>query len=158
MSNCRVLFVCLGNICRSPAAESIFLNKIHLKGIQDQFVVDSAGTGAWHVGSPADLRMRSSAKKRGLKISSIARQIEIDDLRKFNKILTMDKQNYADLKQLAFENGISVKEKLDPILNYACSTRLTEVPDPYYGGEDGFDVVLDLLEEACEGLIDNLIS
>ena len=149
---CSLLFVCLGNICRSPAAEGVFLNLLHSKGVQDQFVVDSAGTGGWHVGKAADSRMRSAAKRRGVSIDSIARQISSKDLHIFDLILTMDSENLADVTRLAEQTSSHSIDKIKPILTYAKSTDLNDVPDPYYGGEEGFEKVLDLLEDACEGL------
>ncbi len=152
-----ILFVCMGNICRSPAAEAVFLHKISLLDMQDKFVVDSAGTGGWHVGGLADPRMRSAASRRGISVESIARQITVEDLRSFDKILTMDQQNYQSLISLANESGISIDNRIQPMLSYAKGVNIKDVPDPYYGGEEGFESVLDLLEDACDGLIDDLL-
>ncbi len=148
----RLLFVCLGNICRSPAAEAIFLHKIHHRGIADKYFVDSAGTGGWHVGRPADSRMRAAAKRRGIVISSIARQIDLQDFENFDLILTMDSDNFKDVSRLAKQTKVNIK----PMLSYAKSDGIVDVPDPYYGGESGFEDVLNLLDEACEGLIEDL--
>ncbi len=152
----RILFVCLGNICRSPAAEAVLIHKIRAKGISDSFVVDSAGTGGWHVGSQADQRMRDAAKRRGVEIISKARQITIEDLNDFDLILTMDTDNYEVVKSMSMETDTLTSAVIKPFLTYAQNTRLTEVPDPYYGGEEGFDQVLDLLEDACDGLLVDL--
>ena len=154
----RILFVCLGNICRSPAAEGVFLNLIKKRGLQDQYFVDSAGTGPWHVGSKADERMRNSALKRGIIIESIARQINLDDLYHFDFILTMDNDNLAAIKSLSNSADKSLNLTIKPILSYAKTTKLLEVPDPYYGGENGFEEVLDLLEDSCAGLLAELIE
>ncbi len=153
----RVLFVCLGNICRSPAAEAVFLNQINDKGIADQFFVDSAGTGPWHAGRPADSRMRLAAERRGILIKSIARQITVEDLKNFDLILTMDDDNYEHLRVLASEAGLEDISKIRPMLSFSSNPNITEVPDPYYGGEKGFDKVLDLLDDACVGLLSKLI-
>jgi len=149
----RILFVCLGNICRSPAAEAVFLNLIKNEHLLDSFDVDSAGTGSWHVGSKADERMRNAAQKRGITIKSIARQINVDDFHFFDLILTMDNDNLKALNCLSKDSGAFCDEKIKPILSYANNTKLLEVPDPYYGGEKGFENVLDLLEDACDGLL-----
>lgn len=149
----KLLFVCLGNICRSPAAEAVFLSRIRSKNIEDLFQVDSAGTGGWHVGRKADKRMIDAAMKRGILIESVARQISINDFNDFDLILTMDESNFADLNFLIKELKTKPKAKVRPMLSFANNTNLLEVPDPYYGGENGFEEVLDLLEDAVEGLL-----
>ena len=116
--------------------------------------MDSAGTGHWHVGKPADPRMRDAAARRGLVLPSRARQIDPTDLERFAHILTMDQDNLAAVRQLA--RGRSAKATIEPITRYCRRHRLEEVPDPYYGGAAGFEQVLDILEDACEGLLDNL--
>lgn len=149
----KVLFVCLGNICRSPAAEAIFLSQLEENQLLDEFQVDSAGTGGWHVGRKADSRMREAASNRGIVIESRARQIKLDDFDRFDFILTMDNSNLKDVKSLSRELGTSFKAEVKPLLEYASNTDLLEVPDPYYSGEKGFEDVLDLLEDAITGLI-----
>ncbi len=152
----RILFVCLGNICRSPAAEAILLHKLQKMQLIDQFDVDSAGTGNWHVGKLADSRMREAALNRGISIQSRGRQICFDDFSKFDLILTMDNDNLKQVQSINKELGVSSKAKIKPLLSYSIQTDLVEVPDPYYGGDKGFDQVLDLLELAIDGLIKDI--
>ncbi|WP_392350421.1 low molecular weight protein-tyrosine-phosphatase [Parasynechococcus sp.] len=152
----KLLFVCLGNICRSPAAEGVFLHLIKTRGLEDQFVVDSAGTGGWHVGNPADRRMQAAANRRGIELPSRARQISLDDLTTFDLVLTMDDDNLSAVGGLAREAGARATASIEPMLRYAQNFSETEVPDPYYGGEAGFEHVLDLLEDACSNLLDEL--
>ncbi len=152
----KVLFVCLGNICRSPAAEGVFLHLLEERNLADQFVVDSAGTGGWHVGNPADRRMQAAANRRGIQLPSRARQISLDDLHDFDLILTMDSDNLAAVQGLAREAGNRSKANIQSILSYATRFSETEVPDPYYGGDAGFEHVLDLLEDACCNLLNEL--
>ena len=154
----KVLFVCLGNICRSPAAEGVFLRKLKAKGLSSSFEVDSAGTGAWHAGSPADLRMKNAAQKRGIFLTSLARQINEKDFQIFDFILTMDNDNYETINLLAKESNEKINATIRPFLSYAKKYQLMEVPDPYYGGESGFEKVLDLIEDACDGFIDDFIE
>ena len=144
----KLLFVCLGNICRSPAAEGVFLHLLEEQGLADHFVVDSAGTGSWHVGNKADPRMRAAAERRGIHLPSRARQIEIDDLSRFDLVVTMDSDNLRNVRSLAQEAGNNATATI--------RSMLTDVPDPYYGGEQGFEQVLDLLEDACSGLIEEI--
>ena len=154
----RILFVCLGNICRSPAAEGIFNQKIKERDLENFFAVDSAGTGSWHVGSLPDRRMRATALSRGIELTSRARQIEENDLYEFDQILVMDKDNLEAVKSLAKDDMNSVNSKIKLILSYSKNSQLDEVPDPYYGGQNGFDKVLDLLDNAIDGLIDSLMD
>lgn len=152
----KLLFVCLGNICRSPAAEGVFLHLIEEQGLSDHFIVDSAGTGSWHVGNRADPRMRAAADRRGIHLPSRARQIELDDFSRFDLVVTMDSDNLRNVRSLAKEAGNKATATIRPMLSYARSTQLEDVPDPYYGGEQGFEQVLDLLEDACSGLIEEI--
>ena len=151
-----ILFVCLGNICRSPAAEAVFLHQAQIKGCEDKFIVDSAGTGGWHVGNKADSRMRKAALKRGIDIKSLARQITMNDFELFDLILTMDNSNLTDVNALYNNNNNQPMTNIKPLLSFSKKSKLLEVPDPYYGGENGFDSVLDLLEEAIEELFNFL--
>jgi protein-tyrosine phosphatase len=152
----RVLFVCMGNICRSPAAEGVFLHLLAEAGLEDYFAVDSAGTGGWHVGKPADARMRAAAARRGMELTSRARQLEMADLSHFDHILTMDADNLAAVQRL--ERQAPGKARISPLIDHCRRLRSAEVPDPYYGGEDGFERVLDLLEDACAGLLEDLLQ
>lgn len=148
----RLLFVCLGNICRSPAAEAIFAQKATENGLQ--FHVDSAGTSAWHAGERADRRMRTTAKQRGYNITSISRPFIASDFDMFDMIIAMDDHNYFDLREQARS-----QEEVDKIVrmrDFFKDPSFDHVPDPYYGGSDGFDRVIDLLEGASENLIEHL--
>ena len=154
----KLLFVCLGNICRSPAAEGVFLHLLNQRGLSDRFVGDSAGTGGWHTGNPADRRRQAAAGRRGIQLPSRARQISLDDLSDFDLVLTMDDANLTAVQGLAREAGRRATATVRPMLSYAKRFTETEVPDPYYGGEAGFEHVLDLLEDACSNLLDELSS
>jgi len=157
MDKISVLFVCLGNICRSPAAEAIFHNLINEKGIGNQFIVDSAGTGNWHVGKKADSRMRIAAKQRNIHITSNARQIREDDFCQFNFILVMDNSNFNNV--LNFKNRVKGSDyaKILKIQDFASIYTEREVPDPYFGGDAGFDNVLDILEDSVSCFLDSII-
>ena len=154
----KILFVCLGNICRSPAAEGIFKKKIKERDLENLFVVDSAGTGGWHVGNLADRRMREAALSRGIELTSRSRKIDHNDLYEFDHILVMDKDNLNAVKSLIKDNTYPINSKIKLILSYSKKSQLDEVPDPYYGGQNGFENVLDLLDDAIDELIDSLID
>lgn len=154
MAPTRVLFVCLGNICRSPAAEGVFLSQLQQAGLAHAFEVDSAGTGGWHVGHPADARMRAAAERRGILLTSRARQLEREDLDRFDHILTMDEDNLAAVRALAGSG--SHRATVTPLTSYCRRHGASHVPDPYYGGSQGFEQVLDLLDDACAGLLAQL--
>lgn len=151
----RVLFVCLGNICRSPAAEGIFQHLVKEKGLQDEFIIDSAGTGGWHVGALPDSRMRAAAKARGISLTSRARQFVTEDFQRFDYILAMDESNFMNIMALK-PTGKSPLAKVELMLNHHGNTPLKNVPDPYYGGSQGFEEVLDLLEVACDNLLQKI--
>ncbi|MBD2186529.1 low molecular weight protein-tyrosine-phosphatase [Pseudanabaena mucicola] len=150
----KLLFVCLGNICRSPAAENIMNHLLEQEGLCDRIVCDSAGTGGWHVGAPPDRRMRAAAKERGLNFVGSARQLEAMDLREFDLILAMDKDNYRNI--LALDPQGKFTDKVKMMCDYCQTHNDQEVPDPYYGGSDGFNYVIDLLFDACTGLLKSL--
>ncbi|KAF3621402.1 putative serine/threonine-protein kinase KIPK-like [Capsicum annuum] len=159
-----VLFVCLGNICRSPAAEGVFTDLVKKKGLDSKFKIDSAGTINYHEGNEADPRMRTAARKRGIAITSISRPIKPSDFRDFDLILVMDEQNKADVFK-ALEKWIhkeplpaDAAEKVRLMCSYCKKHEETEVPDPYYGGAKGFEKVLDLLEDACESLLESIVA
>ncbi|WP_413389298.1 low molecular weight protein-tyrosine-phosphatase [Prochlorococcus marinus] len=154
----KILFVCLGNICRSPAAEGIFKKKIKDRELENLFVVDSAGTGGWHVGNLADRRMREAALSRGIELTSRSRKLDHNDLYEFDHILVMDKDNLNAVKSLIKDNTYPINSKIKLILRYSKKSQLDEVPDPYYGGQNGFENVLDLLDDAIDELIDSLID
>ncbi|XP_073144452.1 uncharacterized protein [Henckelia pumila] len=159
-----VLFVCLGNICRSPAAEGVFRHLVKQKNLDSMFYIDSAGTINYHEGNPADSRMRAASKRRGIEITSISRPIRPSDFREFDLILAMDRQNREDILE-AFERWrhretfpIDADKKVELMCSYCKRHDETEVPDPYYGGPQGFEKVLDLLEDACESLLDKIVA
>jgi protein-tyrosine phosphatase len=142
----------MGNICRSPLAQGVFESILRREGLEDEAFVDSAGTGAWHVGSPPDERAQRSAGLRGLDLSSQrARRITPEDCHNFDYILTMDEDNYLAVASLCRGSAV-----VRPFLDFAADSLETEVPDPYYGGPDGFEQVLDLVEEASEGLLEDI--
>ncbi|CAO2170010.1 unnamed protein product [Urochloa humidicola] len=159
-----VLFVCLGNICRSPAAEAVFRNLVSKRGLDSKFLIDSAGTIGYHEGNKADSRMRSASKKRGIEVTSISRPIKPSDFRDFDLILAMDRQNHEDILN-SFERWRhkeplpdSAPNKVKLMCSYCKRHTESEVPDPYYGGPQGFEKVLDLLEDACESLLDSILA
>ena len=144
----------MGNICRSPLAEGVFLHMLRERGLQDRFTVDSAGTGGWHVGHPPDDRSIAVANRHGIELPSRARKIHSDDWAIFDLIIVMDNDNLADcLDAGAPKSKLRHLRSFDPGLN---GSNLP-VPDPYYGGEDGFDTVYEMVHAACSGLIDHLI-
>ena len=151
----RVCFVCLGNICRSPTAEGVLRHLVSGQGLEARIHVDSAGTAAYHVGERADPRARRFARARGIALESRGRQFEDEDFGRFDFVLAMDRENLADLQALPGATGFAGELRLARDFDPA-STRDADVPDPYYGGDRGFDDVLDLCEAACRGLIDHL--
>lgn len=151
----RVCFVCLGNICRSPTAEGVFIKLVQEAGLEHAFEIDSAGTGSWHVGAMADARARETAKRRGITITSRARQFKPADFDRFDVVVAMDSENVRDLVAMARSRADADKVKLLRDFGEP-SDRGQPVPDPYYGGPDGFEHVFDLCEVACRGLLDEL--
>lgn len=149
----RILFVCLGNICRSPTAEAVLRHKLRELGLEAAVEVDSAGTGDWHVGKPPDSRTRQAAQLRGYDLSALrGRQVSVIDFSRFDLILAMDNSNLEHLQRLLPAGSTA---ELDLFLR-RYDLALDEVPDPYYGGDEGFELVLDLLEQACDGLLREL--
>ena len=147
----KVLFVCLGNICRSPAAEGVMRGLVEREGLQDRVEVDSAGTGDWHCGHLPDARMRQHAARRGYALTSRARQVRAEDFEEFDLILVMDRQNRLDLREFVRREDDLLRVQL--FCDFVTDRAEVEVPDPYYGGEDGFETVLDLVENGCEGIL-----
>ena len=146
----RVLFVCMGNICRSPTAEGVFRHHATEAGLLDSLEIDSAGTHAYHVGEPPDRRSQAAAERRGISLSGIAaRKVAADDFERFDLILAMDEDNYRLLKD---QSDPEHHGKIRLFLEYGKSPE-REVPDPYYGGTSGFERVLDLVEDASQGLL-----
>ena len=146
----RVLFVCLGNICRSPTAEGVLRHKLQQAGLERQVEVASAGTGGWHAGEPPDKRTQRAAQLRGYDLSQQrAQQVRVQDFERYDLILAMDNSNFRDLQAMQPANG---KAELDVFLRRYKGVK-SEVPDPYYDGEQGFVEVLDLIEAACDGLM-----
>ncbi|MFK7977975.1 MAG: low molecular weight protein-tyrosine-phosphatase [Halioglobus sp.] len=148
---CSVLFVCLGNICRSPTAHGVFQAKVAQQGLSAHIVVDSAGTADWHTGKAPDPRAIAEASTRGYDLSELkARQAMTADFDRFDYVIAMDESNLQGLQQLCPEE---YSGHLGLMLEFAPQQNLVEVPDPYYGGDEGFAEVLDLLEQACDGLL-----
>ncbi len=153
----RVLFVCLGNICRSPTGEGVMRRLIDDQGLQDRIEVDSAGTGDWHVGYPPDPRSTEAAAARGFTLEGAARQVTPADFERFDLLVAMDRSNQRDLEALA--PGAAARAKVRLLREYdpaAVAAGDLEVPDPYYGEGDGFGQVVDMVERACRGLLADL--
>lgn len=154
MEKYKILFVCLGNICRSPAAEEILRHKIKEKKLDDYFEVDSAGTGGYHDGDLPDRRMRQHGKRRGYNFDSISRKIRLNDFDDFDLIITMDDSNWNNVLRLAPD--LDSEKKVHKMIEYFGKYNYDHIPDPYYEGAEGFELVIDLLEDACEGLLSDL--
>ena len=151
----KILFVCLGNICRSPAAEGVFLAKLAEKGLESSYEVDSAGTSGWHIGERADGRMIKSAAQRNYDLQSRSRKVLDSDFDEYDLIIAMDRSNVQNMQKMC--GGRKHHAKYYLMTDFCQKYRgVEEVPDPYYGGEDGFNHVLDLLEDACEEFIKKL--
>jgi protein-tyrosine phosphatase len=149
-----VLFVCMGNICRSPTAEGVFRRAVDLAGLADAIHADSAGTGDWHVGSPPDRRAIQAARRRGYDLTALrARQVTASDFTRFDWIIAMDRSNLRTLENL---RPPEFGGHLRLLLTFAPELGIEEVPDPYYGGPEGFEQVLDLIERASDGLVAHL--
>lgn len=149
-----VLFVCMGNICRSPTAEGVFRKVVRDANLHDLILVDSAGTHAYHIDEPPDRRARAAAERRGFSLEDIrARRVSSEDFERFDYILAMDEDNLSILRESAPEHH---QHKIRLFLEFSDSAPVLEVPDPYYGGTSGFERVLDLVEEASRGLLEAL--
>ena len=154
MQSYRVLFVCMGNICRSPAAEGVFRHFVKEMGWERHIGCDSAGTLDFHTGSPPDDRMRQAALGRGIHLDGSARQIAANDLAEFDLVLCMDRDNLEYVRQLAGQGRLRAQIRL--FCEFVSDRNIRDVPDPYYGGADGFDTVMDLLEDGCANLLEVL--
>ncbi len=154
MNSVSVVFVCLGNICRSPSAEGVFRALVKSRGLEESIHIDSAGTSNWHVGESPDPRATEAARARGIDLSMLrGRQATAKDFSEFDYVIAMDNDNFSNLSRLA---GSDQLHKLHLFLDFASNVDETEVPDPYYGG--GFPHVLDLIENASQGLLDHIIK
>jgi len=152
----RLLFVCLGNICRSPSAEAVMKKIVKDNGLEDRFFIDSAGTAAYHVGERADSRMRAHAERRGIKLESLSRPITTNDFYDFDMIIGMDDNNITNLKRMAPD--LASLDKIHRMTDFSINKTYDHIPDPYYGGAAGFELVLDLLEDACQGLFRSIMD
>lgn len=153
----RLLFVCMGNICRSPTAEAVMRAVVAREGLDGEVEIDSAGTGAWHVGNPPDRRSTAAAAARGITLEGAARQVREEDFEMYDLLLAADAENVAGLRAVAPSEEAA--EKVVLLRSYdpeAVAAGDLDVPDPYYGGPQGFEHVLDLVAAACEGLLEDL--
>jgi protein-tyrosine phosphatase len=155
----RILFVCMGNICRSPTAEGVLRHLVAERGLEDEFEIESAGTGGWHVGDPPDSRSAAAARKRGIRVDGAARQVHADDFEDFDLLLAMDRDNLEELRALAppgTESKLRLLREFEGGRDPIAGGPDLDVPDPYYGGPNGFEAVLDQVEAACRGLLDEI--
>ena len=152
-----VLFVCMGNICRSPTGEAVMKHLLKRRGLEHEIDVDSAGTIDYHSGNPADPRMCRAASARGYELTSRARQVSRDDLHHFDLIVAMDADNLADLGLLGLDGRAEVR-LLGSFLDGYDPDAVADVPDPYHGGPAGFETVIDMIESACENILDHLLA
>jgi protein-tyrosine phosphatase len=151
----KVLFVCMGNICRSPTAEAVFKKLVKDEGLDDKIEVDSCGTIDYHTGEPSDKRMQQHALKRGYQLDHLARQFDPHlDFMKSDYIITMDNENYYDIINLDLQNKF--RDKVFKMSQFAGKIKFNEVPDPYYKGPAGFEEVLDILEDSCKVLLEKI--
>lgn len=152
MAKTSICFVCLGNICRSPTAEGVMRHLLEAEKLTDSFLIDSAGTSAYHVGEAPDARSTAAAKRRGIRLSGASRQFVRADFARFDWVIAMDRENQRELLDLA--PNAAARQKVHLFRNFDASAAANaDTPDPYYGGEHGFDVVIDICERACRGLL-----
>ncbi len=150
----RVLFVCLGNICRSPTAEGVFRKLVQEQGLHEHIEIDSAGTHAYHIGHAPDARAQEAARRRGVDLSGLrGRQATSRDIQTFDYVLAMDRENYENLLDICPEG---IEHKIRLFMEYAPGWPERDVPDPYFGGATGFDRVLDMIEQASAGLLEDI--
>jgi protein-tyrosine phosphatase len=155
-NNAKVLFVCLGNICRSPTAHGVFQTLVDQNNLSEQIIVDSCGTGDWHIGHSPDTRTVLAAKERGYDLENLrARQFALKDFDYFDYILTMDQNNFQDVQSM---QGSEHNTSVNLFLPYVGIEQPSEVPDPYYGGEQGFETVLNLIEDASQRLLNKIVE
>lgn len=154
-SRTSVLFVCLGNICRSPLAEGVFRDLVQARGVEPMFEIDSAGTGAWHAGEAPDRRSIGVAAAHGIHLEGTARQVTPRDMKHFDLIIAMDGENLRDLEHMAsgLQGGAA---RLGLLRDFDPEEGDSDVPDPYYGGPGGFETVYDMVHRSCEALLDDL--
>ena len=152
----QVLFVCLGNICRSPAAEGVMQHLVDERGLAESIQIDSAGTSSYHIGEPADARMRASAAERGIELTSRSRMVAERDFERFDLVIAMDSANYHSLEQTAGGPTPKLKMMSDYLEGEDRDKYPSDVLDPYYGEDDGFGYVLDMLQAACPNLLKEL--
>lgn len=149
----RILLICMGNICRSPLAENVLRHKVRQRGVEHLFTIDSAGTGGWHTGEPPDARIRGVASTYGIPMTGVARQVTLDDFQAFDLLICMDHDNREHLLSMG-----APAERVRLLLEYDSSATRHDVPDPYYGGSDGFELVYQLVDSASEALLNQLLS
>lgn len=154
MNQVSVLFVCLGNICRSPTAHAVFRKLVQDEGLAEQVLIDSAGTAAYHVGKHPDMRSMETARQKGIEMMDLrARKVDFADFYEYDYVLAMDDENFYNLKELALPEHY---DKIQMFLDYTQDFEETEVPDPYYGGAQGFEHVFALVESASQGLLNHI--
>lgn len=152
----KVLLICMGNICRSPTAHAVFRHLVQEHGLTELIEIDSAGTHAYHVGNPPDSRSMQTARKRGIDMSDLrARQVDLGDFYHYDYLIAMDDYNLSLLQEMAPRD---MAHKLSLFLSFAPHLKEREVPDPYYGGADGFELVFDMVQAASEGLLSHIKS
>jgi protein-tyrosine phosphatase len=152
----RVLFVCLGNICRSPLAEAVFRHLVEERGWADRFEIDSAGTSGWHRGAPPDARSAETARRRGIEVAGASRKVVSADLRRFHYVIAMDEENLDALRELQVSAGDAAQVRR--LREFEPRAASLDVPDPYYGGPRGFEDVHDIVERGCAGLLTHIAA